>query len=285
LDSVNTFFKSLTTHIQTIIQKQGSAIELLGVGVGAPGHSLDSGTIIDAVNLPFSDPIPVGPYLEDLLGVPSFVIKDSKAAVLGEKRWGAGQSIGNFVLMMLGTGLGYAACVNGNVINGMQGLAGELGHIKLVIGGRQCNCGKEGCLETYVSATGLKRTAFELLATQTHDSELRNYSFNEVDVETIAAMARRKDPIAMEAFRLTGKYLGIQMANIAEQMAPELFLLAGGLAKSGDLIMQPARESLRMNIQPVYRDRIKVQFSTLGSSEVGLLGAAALALENIILQS
>jgi glucokinase len=286
LESVEHFFVVLSEQIARLQARQEPyQRDLLGVGIGAPGHSLDSGVIIDAVNLPFKESIAIGSFLEQHLQVPSFLIKDSKAAALGEKYWGSGRSATNFVLLMLGTGLGYAACCDGKIVNGNHGLAGELGHIIFEMDGRSCNCGKKGCLETYLSATGLKRTAFELLGTSNKESPLRDYSFQNLNSKIIAQLARAGDPVAKAAFEITGKYLGIQMANLTEQLTPSLFIIAGGLAEAGSLLLEPARQSLLKNIQPVYRDYINITTSTLGASEVGILGAAALALDNIILQS
>ncbi len=286
IESVNHFLDVLSLQINQLLGRHAAhQQDLLGIGIGAPGHSLDSGVIIDAVNLPFKEGIPVGPYLERTFQTPSFLIKDSKAAALGERYWGSGKSIDNFVLLMLGTGLGYAAYSDGKIINGTNGLAGELGHIIFQMDGRPCNCGKKGCLETYLSATGLKRTAYELLGRDNRPSLLRAYSYQELSPKLIAQLAEKGDGIAKAAFDLTGRYLGIQMANLTEQITPSLFIIAGGLAKAGNLLLEPAMQTLRDNVQPIYRDRISITRSTLGASEVGILGAAALALNNIILQS
>lgn len=286
IESVKHFFTVLSEQIQKLQARQAPhQQELLGIGIGAPGHSLDSGVIIDAVNLPFKGSIPVGPYLERTFQTPSFLIKDSKAAALGERYWGSAQSVANFVLLMLGTGLGYAAYSDGKIINGTNGLAGELGHIIFQMDGRPCNCGKKGCLETYLSATGLKRTAYELLGRDNRPSMLREYSYQQLSPKLIAQLADKGDCIAKTAFDLTGKYLGIQMANLTEQMTPSLFIIAGGLAEAGNLLLEPAIKSLRAHLQPIYRDRVTITTSTLGASEVGILGAAALALDKIILQS
>jgi glucokinase len=284
LSTVDLFLKKLAESIHVLIDRQPQVFDLLGIGIGAPGHSLDTGIMQGAVNLPFRDSIPVGPFLQDRFSVPTFLIKDSKAAALGEKHWGAGQQIENFVLLMLGTGLGYAAYINGQIVNGMLGLAGELGHLILVLDGRHCNCGKKGCAETYISATVLKRTAFELLATEVVPSPLREKSFQEVDTRIIGELALAGDPIAQKAYQRTGIYLGTLMANLTEQLTPARFLLAGGLAQANELLLEPARKTLEENIQPIYRDRIDIAFSALGPSEVGILGAAALVLEHNIYQ-
>jgi len=284
LQNIEVFLERLQEMINLLLHRQTSYIELLGIGVGAPGHSLNTGEIVGAVNLPFRNSIPIVSFLKERFQIPSFLIKDAKAAALGEKRWGAGRQTDHFVLLMLGTGLGYAAIIDGQVLNGYQGLSSELGHTILIPNGRICNCGKKGCSETYISATGLKRTAFELMSSEVMPSKLRSYSFKDLHPREIARIANEGDLLAQLTFQRTGKYLGILMANLTEQLTPAVFLLAGGLSKAGNLLIQPARETLEHQIQPIYRNKIKIQLSALGSSEVGMLGAAALVLENIIYQ-
>lgn len=283
LKSVDAFLTQIEQQVIDLFQiAEVPSNTVKGIGVGAPGHILDSGVMVDAVNLPFRDPIPVAAYLSECFNTPAYLIKDSKAAALGEKYWGAGQKTDNFVLIMLGTGLGYAAYADGKIQNGHEGLAGELGHIVVQYQGRSCNCGKKGCLETYLSATGLKRTAFELMAQDNRPSPLRDYTFNQLETETIAQLAADGDQIAIHAFEITARYLGVQMANLTEQLSPSLFLLAGGLAKAGPLLTGPAWKVYEEHIEPIHRGRSRLEFSTLGSSEVGILGAAALVLEKQI---
>ncbi len=274
------FFELIASQIKALLEQLGmTAADLLGIGIGAPGHSLNSGIILEAVNLPFKTEIPIGPFLEERFGVPVVLRKDAKAAAMGEKFWGAGQSTDHFTLLMLGTGLGYASYSDGKIIDGYQGLAGEYGHTILKRGGRKCNCGKSGCLETYLSATGLKRTAVELLAIDNRSSALRDYTYHQINTKLIAALAKEGDVLSREAFQLTGEYLGWQIANLCEQLTPELFILAGGLVQAGDLLIEPAKAFLREHVQAVYRDRMRIQTSSLGASEVGILGAAALILD------
>ncbi|MEO0341523.1 MAG: ROK family protein [Bacteroidota bacterium] len=280
LSSLPVFLDHIHKSIQSLLsQHRISSSDLMGIGVGAPGHSSNDGTILEAVNLPFKEKIPIGHYLRAQLNLPVILRKDAKAAAMGEKYWGAGKATNHFTLLMLGTGLGYATYADGKILDGFQGLAGEYGHMILKVNGRKCNCGKSGCLETYLSATGLKRTAVELLAIDNRSSALRDYTYNQINTKLIAALAQEGDVLSKEAFRITGEYLGWQMANLCEQLTPELFILAGGLVQAGDLLIEPAKAFLNKNVQPFYKDRIQIQTSSLGPSEVGILGAAALILD------
>lgn len=282
LTSVPHFFQTLSTQIQQLLREQQlNADQILGIGVGAPGHSTTDGMIIGAVNLPFRDEIPIVEFLGNQFGLPTFLLKDAKVAALGEKFWGTAKKMNDFVLLMLGTGLGYAAYSDGRIINGHQGLSSELGHAIFEIDGRKCNCGKKGCLETYLSATGLKRTAFEILQSDNRKSALHKYTFQELTTKIIAELAMEGDELAREAFDRTGKYLGIQMANLTEQLTPEGFIISGGLAEAGSLLLAPAKETFEANLQPIYRNKVQVLTSSLPASEVGVLGAAALVLDKL----
>ena len=286
LTSVSQFFQALSLHIQEVLESSNTDLAALtGIGIGAPGHSTAGGDIIGAVNLPFKDSIPIVDFLNDLTGLPVFLLKDAKVAALGEKYWGAAREMNNFIILMLGTGLGYAAYSEGRVINGFEGLAGELGHSIIQIHGRPCNCGKNGCLETYLSATGLKRTAFELLGQDQRDSALRQYNYDQLDTKIIAQLAIEKDPIALLAFQQTAEYLGILMANLTEQLGPEGFIVSGGLAEAGALLLAPAEEIMNSYLQPIYRNKVKILRASLPAAEVGILGAGALVMNSLQLQA
>ena len=282
ISSVDHFLQMIMESIQNLLKDQSTGIDnILGIGIGAPGHSTSDGIIIGAVNLPFRDNIPIVEYLKNNLGVPTFLLKDAKVAALGEKFWGVAKDMNDFVLLMLGTGLGYAAYSGGKIINGHQGLSSEFGHTIFQINGRKCNCGKRGCLETYLSATGLKRTAFEILINDNKKSHLHHYSYEQLNTKTIADLAHSGDLIAQESFITTGKYLGIQMANLTEQLTPEGFIIAGGLAQAGDLLLDPAKAIFKQYLQPIYRNKVRVLTSTLAADEVGVLGGAALVLNHV----
>ncbi|HKK76006.1 MAG TPA: ROK family protein [Saprospiraceae bacterium] len=286
LQSISHFFQVLSQHIEQLLTTTRTDLaSLSGIGIGAPGHSTADGEIIGAVNLPFSDKIPIVSFLNDLTGLPVFLLKDAKVAALGEKYWGAAQGMDNFVILMLGTGLGYAAYSEGRIINGQGGLAGEFGHSIIQINGRSCNCGKQGCLETYLSATGLKRTTFELLGQDLQGSPLRQYTFAELNTKIIAELAQQGDTIAQQAFRQTAHYLGIIMANLGEQLGPEGFIISGGLAEAGAILLEPAEKIMNDYLQAVYRDKIKVLRASLPAAEVGILGAGALVMDSIQLQA
>lgn len=286
LKSISHFFQVLSQHIQQLLERTDTDLaSLIGIGIGAPGHSSTDGEIIGAVNLPFPKKIPIVAFLRDLTGLPVFLLKDAKVAALGEKYWGAARGMDNFVILMLGTGLGYAAFSEGRIINGQQKLAGELGHSIIQFNGRSCNCGKKGCLETYLSATGLKRTTFELLGQNLLDSPLRNYPFAELNTKIIAQFAQQKDAIAQQAFRQTAQYLGMLMANLGEQLGPEGFIISGGLAEAGPILMDPAEKIMNEYLQPIYRGKIQILRASLPAAEVGILGAGALVMNSIQLQA
>lgn len=286
LQSATHFLEVLKAKLEQLLQETDfDQSALLGIGIGAPGHSTIAGEITGAVNLPFPDPIPVVAYLEQATRLPVFLLKDAKVAALGEKYWGAARDMDNFIMLMLGTGLGYAAFSEGRIINGHQGLAGEFGHGIIQFDGRQCNCGKRGCLETYLSATGLKRTAFELLGSDKRDSALRKLTYDQVTPEMIASLAWKNDPLALEAFQRTAWYLGVTMANLTEQLGPEGFIISGGLAEAGALLLEPAQQIMHDHLQPIYRSQLQIRKASLSSDEVGILGAAALVMNHIQLQA
>ena len=286
LQSVPHFLEALQGKLAQLLHEASlDQRSLLGIGIGAPGHSTTSGEITGAVNLPFPDSIPVVSFLEQATGLPVYLLKDAKVAALGEKYWGAARDMDNFIMLMLGTGLGYAAFSEGRIINGHQGLAGEFGHSVVQFEGRHCNCGKRGCLETYLSATGLKRTAFELLGTDKRDSALRKLTYEQATPEMIATLAKKNDPLAIEAFQRTAWHLGVTMANLTEQLGPEGFIISGGLAEAGALLFEPAQQILHNYLQPIYRNQLQIRKASLSADEVGILGAGALVMNHIARQA
>ena len=188
----------------------------------------------------------------------------------------------DFIVITLGTGLGSGIVVNGNVVYGHDGFAGELGHIVAVDNGRQCGCGKRGCLETYVSAPGIKRTVFELLAEYNDDSDLRKISFDNLDSKMIYEAARKGDRIALEAFEITGRILGKSLANAVAFSSPEAIFLFGGLAAAGDYIFSPAREHMEKNLLEIFRNKVKLLPSGLQDKNAAVLGAAGLIWKELL---
>lgn len=254
----------------------GAGAEAVGIGIGAPGVDERAGTIAAAANLPFQEPFALAAFLESHLGLPARLIKDSSAAIIGEQVFGGAKGMEHFVLITLGTGLGSALMINGKVISGGNGLASEYGHSIAVPFGRQCNCGRKGCLETYVSATGIKRTVFELLAVFKGESLLRAFSFHDLDARIIHDAAREGDPVAVEAFRQTGAILGQAITGLIVLLDPQAIFLAGGLTQAGNLLLDPVRESIDEHLLDMFKGSCEVVLSHLGGEDTGILGAAAM---------
>ena len=270
-------FDAYTDALLDAIRQLAKPYTLRGVGLGAPAGNRFEATIEAPANVPWTGTLPIGRRLEEALLVPAAIDNDANAAALGEMLYGAAQGLRHFVVITLGTGLGSGIVIDGQLLYGAHGFAGELGHISVVPNGRQCACGKHGCLETYVSATGIKRTVFELLAHSTQHSSLRTAKFNTLTAYDIAQAAETNDPIAHEAFRRTGELLGRSLADYAAFSNPEAFILFGGLAKSGKLIMEPAQQAFAANLLFLYQGKTQLRMSTLMDRNSAVLGSAALA--------
>ncbi len=252
--------------------------DLLGVGMGVPGANGKTGSIPEAANIPFLTEIPLQSALKEQWNLPVFVAKDANAAALGEMLFGSAKGMDHFILLTLGTGLGSGVVINGKVVSGSNGLAAEYGHSVLVKNGRSCNCGQRGCFETYVSATGLKRTAISLLANANQHSILRDLSPNQLDAQKIAEASENGDEIAEMAIKKTAQWLGLKMVDLVVLTDPEAIILAGGLSKIGDYFLQTVRESLDKKLLPMFKGKVKVVYSGLGSDDAAILGAASLVM-------
>ena len=252
--------------------------DLLGVGMGVPGANGKTGSIPEAANIPFLTEIPLQSALKELWNLPVFVAKDANAAALGEMLFGSAKGMDHFILLTLGTGLGSGVVINGKIVSGSNGLAAEYGHSVLVKNGRSCNCGQRGCFETYVSATGLKRTAISLLANTNQHSILRDLSPNQLDAQKIAEASEYGDEIAKMAIKKTAQWLGLKMVDLVVLTDPEAIILAGGLSKIGDYFLQTVRESLDKNLLPMFKGKVKIVYSSLGSDDAAILGAASLVM-------
>ncbi|MDR1414316.1 MAG: ROK family protein [Odoribacteraceae bacterium] len=249
----------------------GAAIA--GVGIGVPTGNSDDGTF-HASNLPWKGVVPVVALFRARFGVPVFVVNDAKAALLGEMTYGAARGMRHFVVVTLGTGLGCGIVLNGELVYGHDGLAGELGHTIVVPGGRACGCGRRGCLETYVSATGIKRTAFELMATEVEDSPLREIPFSSLGSKAIDEAAGQGDPIAMKTLRAAGEMLGLALANLVAVVRPEAIFLQGGAARAGACFHEAIRRSMEENLLFLYKGKVAVLPSALPDGAT--IGASAL---------
>lgn len=251
------------------------SVELLGVGIGAPGCDPKRGYINYAVNLPFSAPFPIRHFFAENLCAHTELVKDSSAAALGEKMWGGARQMEHFAVLTLGTGLGSALFLNGELLSGAHHLAGELGHTIHIPGGRQCSCGQQGCLETYISANGLRRTFTDLMANTLTDSPLRQLPEAQRSARRITEAAQAGDKLAKRALQRCAQDIGEALAKLVLQLDPQGIFLAGGLAQAGPMLLDTVQEHMDDNLLGPFKGKVRVQFSELGPDVAGTLGAAA----------
>jgi glucokinase len=277
----DSFFPNLLKAIKSLLEEVGIAYQLVGIGIGAPSCNERDGTIEGAANLPFQKPYPIVRMLEDASSVPVWLTKDGNAALLGERRFGIARNIDNFILLTLGTGLGCAIMMNGRLIKGGSGMAGETGHIRVANNHRKCGCGKRGCLETYVSAVGLKRTVMALVAEETIPSVLRSYSFEQLDAHLIYLAAQEGDELARLAFEITGKVLGEKLAELVTVFEPEAIVLAGGMAEAGTLLTRPLHQRMESELLGFHKNKVRILTTALATNDAALLGAASLVWDQL----
>ena len=273
-DYVDASVKALLPIIDTV----GGIDKIKAMGIGAPNGNYYKGTIENAANLEWEGIVPIGKKFEEALGIPVVVTNDANAAAVGEMTYGAARGMKNFIMITLGTGVGSGIVVNGQLVLGCDGFAGELGHVKMVRGGkgRLCGCGGHGCLETYCSATGVARTAREMLANRKEPSLLRDMKPEDITSLDVYNAAMKGDEIAKEIYDFTGTMLGEACADFMNFSSPEAFIFFGGLTKAGDLLMAPLRKAFEENIMTNYKGKAKILVSALKESETAVLGASAL---------
>ncbi len=274
-NTFDTFTIQLKREIGSLQATLKSEQHILAIGVGAPNANGYSGNMEHAVNFRWGDEVPLVATIKKILDLPISLANDANASAVGELEFGLGKGMKHFVVLTLGTGLGSGIISNGELLIGQNGMAGELGHVNVVPNGRQCNCGLKGCLETYVSVTGMRRTIFENIADMNADSELRSISFDDMTGEIISEAAIKGDLIALKAFEETAEFLGTQMADTAAHLDPEAFILLGGLSKAGDILLNPVKASMKRNLFHAYKGKVKVFMADKPGSH-SILGAAAL---------
>jgi glucokinase len=279
---IHSFLETLHRAIMGSINKLPEKFNLRGIGIGAPNGNYYSGAIEYAPNLNWKGRIPLTGLLKEYFNLPIVLTNDANAAALGEMMYGGARNMKDFIVITLGTGLGSGIVVNGNVVYGHDGFAGEMGHITAVEYGRRCGCGKQGCLETYASATGIKRSVFELMANRTDESELRGISANELTAKMISQAAEKGDKIALKAFEYTGRILGRCLADAVAYTSPEAVFLFGGLAKAGDLLIKPTKESMEKNLLKVFRNKVKILPSGLMNTNAAVLGSSGLIWKELL---
>jgi len=274
-DEVEDFFGAMAYAILKL-KKELKNTTLIGIGVGAANGNYYTGTIDKSTNLKWKGTIHLAKMFTQEFNIPSLLTNDANAAALGELIYGNAKGMKDFIVITLGTGLGSGFVSNGHLLNGHNGIAGELGHTSVTPNGRYCNCGKRGCLETYVSATGIKRTVYKLLADYLEPSELRGISFEDLNTKTITEAALRNDVVAKHCFEYTGRILGIKLSDTVVHTDPEAIFLFGGLAQAGDLIFAPTIRHMEENLMPLFRGRVKVLPSGLQNQAAPILGASSL---------
>ncbi|MEO9474672.1 MAG: ROK family protein [Cyclobacteriaceae bacterium] len=276
-----TFLDELISVVNRLISNISFDHEIMGIGVGAPNANFYRGTIEYAPNLNWKGIVPFKEEIQKRIDVPVYLTNDANAAAIGEMKFGDAEGMKDFMVITLGTGLGSGIVSNGNLILGHDSQAGELGHVVIDRNGRWTGLNKRGGLEAYVSSTGLKRTVFFMLCDSMEDSVLRDYSYNELHGEMITKAAEDGDPIAIQAFEMTGRILGEQLANFTTFSHPEAYFLLGGLAKAGKWIFDPARKHMEENLLPVYKGKVKLLPSGMMKKNAAILGAGALVWDNI----
>jgi glucokinase len=269
------FVTAVLEAVRSLLGRQPE-VQLKGMGIGAPNGNYYHGTIEHAPNLQWKGVVPLADLFHTALNLPVALTNDANAAAIGEMLFGGAKGMHDFIVITLGTGVGSGIVVNGKLVYGHDGFAGELGHTIVNPEGRQCNCGRRGCLETYASAGGIKRTVFELLGTSTAPSSLRGVSFDALTAEQIAQAAQNGDEIACEAFESTGRVLGLKLADAVAHTSPEAIFLFGGLARAGDLIFEPTHRHMEAYMLNIFKGKTKLLPSGLESGNVAILGAAAL---------
>ena len=273
---IDNFVSALTVEINKLMEGQAD-LKLAGIGVGAPNANYHKGTIELAPNLAWKGIVPLAELIRKKIAVPVVVTNDANAAAMGEMIFGGAKGMRDFIVLTLGTGLGSGIVINGEVVYGHTGFAGELGHTIIVPGGRDCGCGRQGCYETYASASGLVRTVLYMLSEMREESSLRGIPPSELTSRKIAEAAADNDPIAIEALDYTAEKLAFGIINAIGFSSPEAVFLFGGLAQAGEMLFVPVRKYVDQNVQPIFKGTVKILPSGVSESNAAVLGAAALA--------
>ena len=283
-DTAEAYVEACITALQPIIEQVGGIDKIKAMGIGAPNANYYSGTIEYAPNLPWAHNgvVPLAKmFSERLNNIPVGMTNDANAAAIGERVYGVARGMKNFIVITLGTGVGSGIVVNGQLLYGHDGFAGELGHVTMVRGegGRLCGCGRTGCLEAYCSATGVARTARELLATTDRPSLLRDKNPEDITSLDVSIAAGKGDELAKEIYEFTGKMLGEACADFAAFSSPEAFIFFGGMVKAGSLIMDPIRKSYEAHVMEIFKGKAKFLVSGLDGASAAVLGASAVGWE------
>ncbi len=282
-EKVEDYVKASVDALQVIIDQVGGIEKIKAMGIGAPNGNYYNGTIEYAPNLAWAHNgiVPLAKLFSDALGIPVALTNDANAAAIGEMVYGVARGMKNFIVITLGTGVGSGIVVNGQLLYGHDGFAGELGHVTMVRGaeGRSCGCGRTGCLEAYCSATGVARTAREILAKTDRPSLLREMNPEDITSLDVSIAAGKGDEVAKEIYEFTGKMLGEACADFAAFSSPEAFIFFGGMVKAGDLIMEPIKKAYNNHVLPIFKNKAQFLVSGLDGASAAVLGASAIGWE------
>lgn len=273
---IQDFTRALGSAIKGLLNSNPD-LKIIGTGIGAPNANYHKGTIELAPNLAWKGIVPLADLVKKEIGVPVVVTNDANAAAMGEMIFGGAKGMKDFIVLTLGTGLGSGIVINGQMVYGHTGHAGELGHTIVVPGGRVCGCGRRGCYETYASASGLVRTVLEMLSELRDPSVLRDIPPSRLTSKRIAEAAMEKDPIAVKALDFTAEKIAFGIINAIGFSSPEAVFLFGGLAQAGEALFEPVRKYVDIGVQPIFRGTVKILPSNVPESNAAVLGAAALA--------
>lgn len=278
-DSLSDYLNDLTGAIRGLMSKA----EVKGIGIGAPNANYYNGTIEFAPNLRWTyvdgkpTVVEFARLISERTGLPVTLTNDANAAAMGEMAYGVAKGMKNFIMLTLGTGVGSGIVIDGRMVYGHDGFAGELGHVCAVPGGRKCNCGLDGCLETYCSAIGVARTAREMLAVDSRNSLLRQLESSAISSKDVYDAAKQGDAIALEIFQFTGQLLGRAMADFVKFSAPESIILFGGLTKSKEFFHEAMERTMNASLLKIWQNKVRILYSSLKESDAAILGASALA--------
>jgi glucokinase len=264
--SPENFADTLGDELRAMIRRHGDPADCVSIGIGAPNGNFYTGNIEHAPNLPWKGIVPMAKLLGDRLSLPAVLTNDANAAAMGEMIYGSAKGMKDFFVVTLGTGLGSGFVVDGKVAYGKTGAAGELGHVMVKKNGRPCACGRLGCLQMYISATGLMFSAEEKIG-------------KTMTVQELAVAAREGSSQASEIFDEAGEILGEALANAALLFGPEAIFLSGGVTRAGNLILEPARRSFEKGLMKTFQNTIKILPSGHPENDTAMLGAAALISE------
>ena len=277
---VENFVIALTGAIKKLLAAN-KEYKLGGIGIGAPDANYHRGTIEHAPNLAWKGIVPLADLIRKKINVPVVVTNDANAAAMGEMIFGGAKKMKDFIVLTLGTGLGSGIVIDGKMVYGHTGFAGELGHMTVVPGGRECGCGRKGCFETYASATGLVKTVIHLMSEMRDESPLRDIPVSKLTSKKIAEAAAKKDPIAVRAMNETAEILGFGIINAIVFSSPEAIFLFGGLAQAGEMLFKPVRAYLEKNNYVLMKNTVKILPSGISESNGAVLGSAALIWNDI----